>query len=74
MVVTVVKHTEIYIHVTKLIGDHGDGSGSISKTLNENDIDTILTICNLSSDVIRSLAYKVSNKKTELSKGHHILL
>ena len=74
MAVTVVQHTEIFGHVMKLIGNPADGSGSISTMLSANDIATILDICKFSLDAIRSLAYKLSNKEIELSKGHQTLL
>ena len=58
----------------ELIGDPGDGYGSISRIFNANKTNIILDICNLSRDDTMSLSYKVSNKKTYLSKGHQILL
>ena len=68
--VTSSEHTQVYTHVMGLIGDSTDGSGKITKTLKVNGFLTILDICNMNKQMVKTLYYKVSKRKVELTIGH----
>lgn len=72
--VTVDEHVSVLCHVLGLIGDPGDDTGQIDKTLRANDIKNILDVVNLKRPAVSTFFFKEGNKKIELSKGHQTLL
>ena len=71
--VTAEEHKQVIDHVMSLINQPSDGSGEISKTLDANNVETIIDLVNLRPRV-DSLFYKVGNKKVDLTEGHKNLL
>ena len=71
--VTAEEHKDVFAHVLKLIGESDDGTGEITKTLKDSNVNNILDLINLKSRV-EQLHYKTGKTKVELSTGHKNLL
>ena len=72
--VTAEEHKSVMEHALHLVGDPADGTGIIEKMFKANGIQNIFDIVNLQRSVVSTFAYKESNKKIELPKGHQTLL